>query len=216
MNKIKILNEDDIKSIISLKLAIEADESAYIQKSQSKGNVWPLVFYEYEHNVFDLDIRSGNLDETGAYGLKLISYNENNAQIGLDKVNATSLVFDSKTGLPLALLNASPITSYRTGAAAAVGAKYLARKDSTNLLVVGCGNIAIHSIAAMLIEMNNIEQINIFNPKSLITAEKIDIIKSQIENILVKEKIDCSKYIFNIVNCWLLFLNFIFVKNLFY
>ena len=46
MSKIKILNEKDIKKIINLKLAIEAVEDAYKQKSNKKGNVWPLVFYE--------------------------------------------------------------------------------------------------------------------------------------------------------------------------
>lgn len=200
MNKIRVLNEDDIKKIITIELAIEADEGAYVQKSQAKGSIWPLVFYEYQHNIFDLDIRSGNLDTTGAYGLKLLSYNENNAHLGLDKVNATALICDSKTGVPLALLNASPITSYRTGAAAAVGAKYLARKDSTNLLVVGCGNIAIHSIVAMLIEMKNIKEINIYNAKTPLSVERLHTIKDQIENILTKEKIDYSKYTFNIVD----------------
>lgn len=106
MNKIKILNELDIKKIINMNLAINAVESAYKQKSNNKGKVWPLVFYEYEHNVFDLDIRSGNLDDSNAYGLKLISYNENNTKLGLNKVNATSLICDSKTGQPIALLNA--------------------------------------------------------------------------------------------------------------
>ena len=78
MNKIKILNENDINNIINMKMAINAVESAYRQKSDLKGNVWPLVFYEYEHNVFDLDIRSGNLIDSGFYGLKLISYNSPN------------------------------------------------------------------------------------------------------------------------------------------
>ena len=81
MSKIKVLSEKNIKELISLEIAINADEEAYKQKSNCKGSVWPLVFYEYEHNVFDLDIRSGNLMDSGAYGLKLISYNENNPQI---------------------------------------------------------------------------------------------------------------------------------------
>ena len=165
MNKIKVLNEKDIRKLINMNMAIKAVENAYAQKSSFKGSVWPLVFYEYEHNVFDLDIRSGNLDNSNAYGLKLISYNENNPKIGLGKVNATSLICDSKTGQPIALLNAAPITSYRTGAAAGVGAKYLARKDSENLLIVGCGNVAIYSIVAVLITMPNIKKVFICNPK---------------------------------------------------
>lgn len=185
MNKIKILNELDIKKILNMTIAIEAVENAYKQKSDSKGNVWPLVFYEYEHNVFDLDIRSGNLDDSNAYGLKLISYNENNPKVGLNKVNATSLICDSKTGYPIALLNAAPITSYRTGAAAGIGAKYLAKKDSKNLLVVGSGNIAIYSIVATLITMPNIEKVMICNPKDCNSLlNKINNIKLQVTELL--------------------------------
>lgn len=185
MNRIKILNELDIKKILNMNIAIEAVENAYKQKSNLKGTVWPLVFYEYEHNVFDLDIRSGNLIDSNAYGLKLISYNENNSKLGLNKVNATSLICDDKTGRPIALLNAAPITSYRTGAAAGIGAKYLARKNSENLLVVGSGNIAIYSIVATLITMPSIKKVVICNPKDYNSLlNKIDNLKNQIEELL--------------------------------
>lgn len=185
MNKIKILNEEDIKKIINMEIALDAVEKAYVQKSSDKGNVWPLVFYEYEHNVFDLDIRSGNLDDSNAYGLKLISYNENNPKLGLNKVNATSLICDSKTGQPIALLNAAPITSYRTGAAAGIGAKYLARENSGNLLVIGCGNIALYSIVAILIAMPSIKKVVICNPKSENSLlNKIENIKLEVSRLL--------------------------------
>lgn len=191
MNKIKVLNKSDINRIINMSMTIDAVESAYRQKNSFKGNVWPLVFYEYEHNVFDLDIRSGNLDDSNAYGLKLISYNENNTSKGLSKIYATSLIFDSKTGRPLALLNATSITSYRTGASAAIGAKYLARKDSENLLIVGCGNIAIYSIAATLIIMPNIKKVVISNPKdSESLINKIDNIKAEVIRLLKESDID--------------------------
>ena len=186
MSKIKVLSEKNIKELIDLQMAINADEEAYKQKSNHKGNVWPLVFYEYEHNVFDLDIRSGNLMDSSAYGLKLISYNENNPQIGLSKVNATALVCNDKTGEPLAILNAAPITSYRTGAAAAIGAKYLAKKDSKNLLIVGTGNIAKYSVAATLFLMPSIENVYVYNPKRQINNENLISFKDEV-NVLLKE-----------------------------
>ena len=99
MNKVKILSEKDIKSIINLKMTIKAVEAAYMQKSNKQAEVWPLVFYEYEHDIFDLDIRSGNLLGSGAYGLKLISYNENNPKNGYPKVYGTAIICDDKTGI---------------------------------------------------------------------------------------------------------------------
>lgn len=187
MTQIKILNEEDIKKIITMDMSIKAVENAYSQKNNDKATVWPLVFYEYEHNVFDLDISSGNLIDSNAYGLKLISYNENNVNKNLPKVNATSLVFNSITGEPAALLNAAPITSYRTGAAAAIGAKYLARENSKNLLIVGCGNIALYSIVATLITMPNIEKVYICNPNNPTALEKrVEEIKTDVVKLLAE------------------------------
>lgn len=51
--------------------------------------------------------------------------------------------------MPIGILDASYITGIRTGAAGAIGAKYLARADSRNLVLVGSGNQALFQIAAM-------------------------------------------------------------------
>ena len=200
MSKIKVLSEKDIKKIINLKMAINAVEEAYKQKNNNKGNVWPLVFYEYEHNVFDLDIRSGNLMDSGAYGLKLISYNENNPQKGLPKVNATALVCNDKTGEPLAILNAAPITSYRTGAAAGIGAKYLAKKDSKTLLIVGCGNIAKYSTAATLLLIPTIERVYIYNSKRIIDSSELLQFEGEVEKLLNESNVELKAKINNVDN----------------
>jgi len=201
MTEIKILNEEEVKELLTMDMVIDAVESAYIQKNSDKGNIWDLVFYEYKHNVFDLDIRSGNLDDYNSYGLKLISYNEENVEKGLPKVYATSLLFDSKTGKPLALLNASPITFFRTGAAAGIGAKYLARKDSKNLLVVGCGNVALYSIAATLMTIPSIENIYICNPNNYDSLiNKLDDLISYVKKLLKDSNLELKANVYAIDN----------------
>lgn len=186
MSEIKVLSEKDIKKIINLKIAIEAVEEAYKQKSEKKGNAWPIVFYEYEHGVFDLDIRSGNLMDSNTYGLKLLSYNENNPLKGMPVVNATGLICNDKTGEPIAIFNAAPITSYRTGAAAAIGAKYLGRKNSKNLLIVGSGNIAKYSTAATLLLIPTIENVYIFNSRRKIQNNELSSFKKEVEELLIE------------------------------
>lgn len=185
MTKIRVLSEKDINKLINMDIAIKAVENAYCQKNSTNSNVWPLVFYEYEHNVFDLDIRSGNLEDYNSYGLKVISYNENNVSKNLPKVNATGLIFNSTTGEPIALLNFASITSFRTGASAAIGAKYLARENSKNVLIVGCGNIALYSIVAILIAMPQIENVVVCNPKdNMGLDERVQKLKSNVQDIL--------------------------------
>lgn len=50
-----------------------ADEKAYCQKATGAGSVWPMVFHEFEPGKRDLDIKSGDLKESGIFGFKLVS-----------------------------------------------------------------------------------------------------------------------------------------------
>jgi alanine dehydrogenase len=67
------------------------------------------------------------------------SYRQNPRR-GLPAISAIDLVTDTKTGMPLALVDGTSVTNMRTGAHAAVGAKYLARNDSNVVAIIGCGN----------------------------------------------------------------------------
>ena len=83
--------------------------------------------------------------------------------------------------MPLALLNADYITGMRTGAAGAIGAKYLAKKNSKTLLMVGTGHVAQFEILATLIAVPSIEKVRVYNPRS---EERTATYASKIKNIL--------------------------------
>lgn len=61
----------------------------------------------------------------------------------------------------MAVINAGALTGMRTGATAAVGAKYLARSDASSLLMVGTGMLAAYSIPAILLACPWIESVNL-------------------------------------------------------
>lgn len=65
-----------------------------------------------------------------------------NPRRGLPAISALDLVSDIDTGMPLALVDGTSVTNMRTGGHATVGAKYLARPDSSRLAFIGCGNEA--------------------------------------------------------------------------
>ena len=164
MSQIRVLNADEVNSLITIPLAIEAVESAYREKHQGTGSVWPLLFHEFDEGVRDMDLKSGNLDNDGIWGLKAISCYHDNPEQGLPVYHGTSLVFDYATGAPKAVLNAMPITRFRTGAAGAVGAKWLARKDSRVLVVCGDGGLCPFLVAANLIVLPQLERVIVTNP----------------------------------------------------
>ncbi len=123
-----------------------------------------MVFHEFDPGHADLDIKSGDLESAGVYGLKVVSWYDSNAEKALPALFGTSLLFDLATGEPKALLNAGPITALRTGAAAAVGAKYLARKDAKTLTIVGCGELCPYLAAAALAAIPSLKTVYLTNP----------------------------------------------------
>ena len=82
-------------------------------------------------------------------GLKTVGIFPGNAPLGLPGLHSTYLLFDARTGVPLAMIDGDVITARRTAAASALAASYLARADAGTLLIVGAGRVASLLAAAM-------------------------------------------------------------------
>ncbi len=70
-------------------------------------------------------------------GVKVVGDYVDNYQHGLPSEMALLNLFDPRTGMPVALLDATAITEMRTGAITALGAKYLAPRDAKVLGHIG-------------------------------------------------------------------------------
>lgn len=66
----------------------------------------------------------------------------------LPTVQGVFVLFDGETGEVRALIDGGAITGWKTAADSALGARYLARPDSRELLVVGAGTVARNLIPA--------------------------------------------------------------------
>lgn len=80
--------------------------------------------------------------DAGFLGIKTINIFPGNSARGLPGLHATYVLYDARTGVPLAMMDGNEITARRTAAASALGASFLARGDARRLLVVGTGRIA--------------------------------------------------------------------------
>ena len=75
-------------------------------------------------------------------GVKIVTVHPGNASRGMDAVHSTYLLSSATTGEPVALLDGDTLTARRTAAASALAASFLARPESSRLLVVGAGRVA--------------------------------------------------------------------------
>jgi alanine dehydrogenase len=74
-----------------------------------------------------------------ALGAKLVSVFPGNHQRGLPSHQGLIVVFGEQDGTPVAVMDGRHITAVRTGAAAAVAARALARADARVLAILGAG-----------------------------------------------------------------------------
>lgn len=83
-------------------------------------------------------------------GVKVVSVYPENGARGLPSVLGTYLLMDGDTGAPVAALDGTRLTVWRTAAASALAARYLAREDAAVMAMVGAGSLAPHLIRAHL------------------------------------------------------------------
>jgi alanine dehydrogenase len=105
-------------------------------------------------------VKAGILFDKGYFGVKMGSGYFENPSKGLPVTLAAILLFDGTTGLPLAVMDGVHITAVRTGAAGGVAAKYLARKGSRVVGVVGTGTQARMQVLAL--RSFEIEQVQVY------------------------------------------------------
>mgnify|MGYP001766135642 CR=1 FL=1 len=81
-------------------------------------------------------------------GVKLVSVVPGNAARALPSVIGAYVLMSGVTGEPLAVLDGTRLTLWRTAAASALAAEYLARTDASHLVMIGAGALAEHLIEA--------------------------------------------------------------------
>ena len=167
-----ILGRKDLKAMLEMPRVIEGVAEAYRSKTRGQTAVWPLVSHHFEEHAAVMDIRSGAVfGSEQVHGLKMLNNFPHNAEQGLPAFNGMLMFFDSATGIPQGVMDASYITCMRTGAAGALGAATLARADSETLLILGCGRQSIFQIAASLIAMPQLKRVLLASPHTVSKAE---------------------------------------------
>ncbi len=98
----------------------------------------------------------------GYVGVKIVSVVPGNARRGLATVVGSYLLLSGETGEPVAVIDGRSLTLWRTAAASALAARYLARTDASRLLMIGAGAMAPHLIRAHACE-RPIREVRIWN-----------------------------------------------------
>lgn len=143
--KTLILTENDVKKVLTMKEAMGVVEKAFELHAKGKTQMPPKVYLIFEKG--DLRAMPACLD--GKAGIKWVNSHPENPKRGLPTVMAVLIYNDPETGFPLAIMDGTHITNFRTGAAGGIASKYLARKDSKVFGFIGCGRQAYTQFLAL-------------------------------------------------------------------
>lgn len=156
---LRIFNQQEVEKTLNILDVMAAVEKAYLLNSQKEVVQFPTVVHFFPNDEGDMDIKSGCIDSENLMGMKMMTFMEGNIEQGLPPLMGCLMLFDRKTGQPLLLADAASVTNLRTGAAAGVGVKLLARADAQTMLLVGCGGQAAACAAAALVARPGIKKL---------------------------------------------------------
>jgi alanine dehydrogenase len=120
--------------------------------------------------------------------VKIVNVHPENPSRGLPTVMALTIILDTTTGQPVAILNATRLTDMRTGATGAVACKYLVPKKRITMGIAGTGRQAEAQLLATA-EEREIEQVLIWSRNSRHAEEfsqkmdRFDCVSASLEKI---------------------------------
>jgi alanine dehydrogenase len=148
----RVLTRADLQRVLDPPAVIAAVEAAFKEAAAGRAPSLPRAVLPISRGGVFLGMISA-LPRRQALGAKLASVVEGNRARGLPTLHASYVLTDPETGVPLAFMEAGFLTAIRTGAASAVAAKRLARRDSRRVACFGAGvqaEFQLRCLAAVL------------------------------------------------------------------
>jgi ornithine cyclodeaminase len=133
------LTDDETLQAIESSLAAQGRGSCVIEP---RVHLAPKAGVEGHFNV----LRGAIGAPINLAGVKVVGDFVDNYKLNLPSEIGVLTLFDPRTGIPVAIVNASALTDMRTGAVTAIGAKHLARKNSKILGHVGARGTAYWNV----------------------------------------------------------------------
>ena len=134
-----LLARSDIERLLDLDTCVAAVERAFRSLGEERCAAPRSLGLHVDGGVFH--VKAAVLAAERLYFAAKVNGNfpSNPPRNGLPTVQGTLVLADAANGRPLAVMDSASITTVRTGAATAVAARHLARRDARVVTIVGCG-----------------------------------------------------------------------------
>lgn len=149
-----LLTEDEVRRLLTMEMAIEAVEQGLRRMALDEAQNVSRARAQTDHVT--LHTMSAGIKAMGVMGAKIYTSRRGNARFYV-------LLFDGKSGMLLAQMQADHLGQMRTGAASAVATQYMARPDATEVGVFGSGKQARTQLLGVC-KVRRIRRAQVYSP----------------------------------------------------
>jgi len=147
-----LLNEDELRQVITLSEAIEAVEGAFTASAEKRINIPGDFVLNLPGVNGAVDVKGTYLQDAPYYVIKIANNFQNNPEINLPIKSGLIAVFDAATGFPAAIMvDNSYLSNIRAGAAGALAVEYLANKQIDQVAIIGAGSEAYIHLKSLMV-----------------------------------------------------------------
>ena len=167
--KLLFLSQEDVIAAggMDIKMIIEALVKVYSLLGQGKAQdpVCPQIQYDNDQSKRFQAIHPAWLEgDVNVTGMKVgCRMPDNPKTIGYPTITAVTILTDPVSGHPFAIMDASFLTAMRTGGTTGVAVRYLGRKDSKSVAIVGAGVVQRAQVMAIAAETTNLEDVRVYD-----------------------------------------------------
>lgn len=137
--QILYLSRADVETVaLDMPTMIGLLETAFREKGAGRVEMPPKPGIHTQPDAF-IHAMPAHIPALHAAGIKWVSGYPGNQAKGLPYITGLLILNDEVTGLPYCVMDCTWITAYRTGAATALSAQYLARPQSETAGILACG-----------------------------------------------------------------------------
>jgi ornithine cyclodeaminase/alanine dehydrogenase len=139
VQEVLYLSRADVEKVaLDMPTIIRLLEEAFREKGQGRVEMPPKPGVHTQPDAF-IHAMPAYIPALRSAGIKWVSGYPANQARGLPYISGLLILNDVETGIPFALMDCTWITAYRTGAATALAARYLARLGSETAGILACG-----------------------------------------------------------------------------
>jgi ornithine cyclodeaminase/alanine dehydrogenase-like protein (mu-crystallin family) len=149
--QILIVNQSEVRQLLPMAECIEvmAEALETLARGQAILPLRPVMWLP--EKVGALGMMPAYMGNLQIMGLKIVSVFPGNHGTEYDSHMGAVMIFETRHGQPLAIMDATEITAIRTAAVSGLATRLLAREDAGDLAILGSGTQARTHLEAMLL-----------------------------------------------------------------